>query len=336
VQSKLYDTETYRIYLRDSSYKIFVEKVPLAIDAVYTWVNHRDPAWIVAYASAQRENAGVPKFHSSANDIARFESRDELVYSIKSVRKYAPWIDKIFVVTNCVLPAALVGEPNVFPVAHEAIFSDTSALPTFNSHANEANLHRVPGLSEQFLYFNDDFFLCKPVSSGSFFSDSGAPFVFLSKHDIPYQKKHGLRPVDVAAINAGKLLEADFGFRADKKLHHAPYPLLRSTLLEIESLYAPRLLCTMRQKFRTSNDLPMATTLHAYYSLLRGYGQRGQIECRYIDIGDPLFIFLIAPLSPLRRGKYQTFCLNEVKSIGRFSGLRDYLVKEFLKGMFHE
>jgi len=307
----------------------------LAIDAVYTWVNHCDPAWVAAYSSVQAEIAGVAQSHESVNDIARFQNRDELLYSIKSVRRYAPWIDRIFVVTNCTLPTALRGEDKIFPIAHDTIFADTSALPTFNSHAIEANLHRVPGLSEQFLYFNDDFFLSKPVSSASFFSDSGKPYIFLSKHDIPYQKTHGLRPVDVAAINAGKLVEADFGFRADKKLHHAPYPLLRSTLFEIESRYGSQLLHTMRQKFRTNIDLPMATTLHAYYSLARGYGQRGHIDCRYVDIGDPLFVFLIAPLSPLRRGKYQTFCLNEVKNVGRFSGLRDYIVKDFLKRMFY-
>jgi hypothetical protein len=233
------------------------------------------------------------------------------------------------------LPKTLLDDKKVFRIAHEEIFIDSSALPTFNSHAIEANLHRVPGLSERFLYFNDDFFLSKPVSCLDFFSDDGKPNVFFSKHDIPYEQLYGLRPVDFAAINAGKLLEADFNFRPEKKLHHAPYPLLKSTLFEIEAQYGELLLNTMRQKFRTDADLPMATTLHAYYSLLRGYGQKGRIHCRYIDIGDPLFIFLIAPFSPLWRGKYQTFCLNEVKNFGRLSNLRDYVVNIFLKRMFH-
>jgi hypothetical protein len=306
----------------------------MTIDAVYTWVNHRDPAWMAAYSAVQNDAVDTTNSHESANDIARFQSRNELVYSIKSVRRFAPWIDRIFVVTNCSLPTAIVEDQKVFPVTHEEIFADLSALPTFNSHAIEANLHRIPGLSERFLYFNDDFFLGKPVSSRDFFSDSGKPYVFLSKHDIPYQRLGDLRPVDFAAINVGRLLEENFSFRPEKKLHHSPYPLLKSTLFEIESQYGQLLLNTMRQKFRTNTDLPLATTLHAYYSLLRGYAQQGSIDCRYIDIGDPLFIFLIAPFSPLWRGKYQTFCLNEVKSVGYLSTLRDYLVSSFLKRMF--
>ncbi len=308
----------------------------MGIDAVYTWVNHSDPAWVEAYSAVQNELLDATQSHESVNDIARFQSRDELIYSIRSVRRYAPWIENVFVVTNCALPRAVLDDKKVFRIAHDEIFADPSALPTFNSHAIEANLHRVPGLSEQFLYFNDDFFLSKAVSSTNFFSDSGKPYIFLSKHDIPYQKKHGLRPVDIAAINVGKLLEMDFNFLPEKKLHHAPYPLLKSTLFEIESRYGPQLLNTMRQKFRTTTDLPLATTLHAYYSLSRGYGHRGKIDCKYIDIGDPLFVFLIAPFSKVRRGKYHAFCLNEVRNVGRFSGLRDFIVKDFLKRMFYD
>ena len=34
-------------------------------------------------------------------------------------------------------------------------------LPTFNSHVIEANLHKIPNLSEHFIYFNDDVFVAK-------------------------------------------------------------------------------------------------------------------------------------------------------------------------------
>ena len=304
------------------------------IDAVYTWVNHSDPEWVEWYETAQNNLPSSAQSHESANNLARFQSRNELFYSIRSIRRYAPWIDRIFVVTNCALPNTVMEDAKVISVSHEEIFADTSCLPTFNSHAIEANLHRVPGLSERFLYFNDDFFLSKPVSYKNFFSESGKSYVFLSKHDIPYDKKVGLRPVDFGAINTAKLLEEDFDCYPVKKLHHAPYPMLKSTLFEIESRYGAQLLETMRHKFRHVRDLPLATTLHAYYALANGYAEIGKIDCRYIDIGDPLFVFLIAPLSPLRRGKYQTFCLNEVGDIDRLSGIRDYIVKRFLKKMF--
>ncbi|NQX90290.1 MAG: hypothetical protein HRT77_16710 [Halioglobus sp.] len=90
----------------------------------------------------------------------------------------------------------------------------------------------------------------------------------------------------------------------------------------------------MSHQFRHDDDLPLATTLHAYYSLAQGVGQASEIACRYINIGDPLFVFLIAPFSPLRRGKYQTFFLNEVGNIDRLASIRDHIVRKFLTRMF--
>lgn len=306
----------------------------MSIDAVYTWVNHQDPQWVEWHTAARAELADPTKHLPSALDSARFHNRNELQYSIRSLHKYAPWINNIFVVTNCALPEIIAKDPKVTAVAHEEIFSDTSGLPTFNSRAIEANFHRISGLSECFLYFNDDVFLSSTVSPSDFFSASGKPYLFPSKHDIPYGKKTGLRPVDVGAIKTGKLLEKDFGFLPDKKLHHAPHAMKKSVLWEIESRYGATLRETMKHRFRDNADLPMATTLQAYYSLVQGHSEIGNIRCRYIDIGDPLFLLLITPFSPLCRGKYQTFCLNEVNSVGWFSKPRDFVVKRFLEKMY--
>ncbi len=84
------------------------------IDAVYTWVNHSDPQWVEWYAKAQNDLPSPAQSHESANNIARFQSRNELLYSIRSIRKYAPWIDKIFVVTNCSLPNTVMEDAKVF------------------------------------------------------------------------------------------------------------------------------------------------------------------------------------------------------------------------------
>lgn len=308
----------------------------MAVDAVYTWVNHADPAWQKLYAESAPQNRSSQYLHETADDIARFQNRDELLYSIKSVEKYAPWVRTIFVVTNCELPSELVDCKRVVGVSHEEVFLEPDNLPTFNSHAIEANLHRTPGVAEHFIYFNDDVFLCRPVHRSDFFTDCGKPYVFPSRHDIPEPSDVDLRPVDSAAINVRELLSAEFGYSPRKKLHHAPFPLLRSTLFEMEERYAAQLRATASHRFRDATDLPMATTFHAYYSLARGYAEFSDIKCRYIDIGDPLFLLLIHPFSPLRRGRYQTFCLNEVKNIRYFSRLRDAIVKRLLMRMYDE
>jgi UDP-N-acetylglucosamine-lysosomal-enzyme len=41
-------------------------------------------------------------------------------------------------------------------IPHSAIFTNRTHLPTFSSPAIECHLHRIPTLSHQFLYLNDD------------------------------------------------------------------------------------------------------------------------------------------------------------------------------------
>jgi hypothetical protein len=309
--------------------------VSSAVDVVYTWVNHDDPEWIESYHKACNDYAPDASAHISVNNPARFQSRDEIVYSIRSVRRFAAWIDRIFVVTNCALPAELIGDSGVIRVSHEEIFPDPSLLPTFNSRAIEANLHRIAGIAERILYFNDDFFLCRPASPEEFFPTTGSVSVFPSRHDVPYGRTEGLRPIDYGALNACDLLINDFGYRPVKKLHHSPYPLMKSFLAELEEMYPDRFAATRSHRFRDNSDIPPATTLQAYYAVATGRGELRQIASRYVDIGDPLFPLLIHPLSPLRRGKYQTLCLNEVTQPRYFAGLRDHLVRRFLESMFH-
>lgn len=70
----------------------------------------------------------------------------------------------------------------------------------------------------------------------------------------------------------------------------------------------------------------MATTLHAYYAAYTGRGSEGKMAVRYVDIGDPAFVLLVHPWSPLMRGKYDALCLNEVTGMRFGCALRDKIV----------
>ena len=98
---------------------------------------------------------------ADANAENRFRQRNELMYSLRSVEKFAPFVRKIHVVVaDGQVPAFLnISHPKIELVQHSQIFKDPSNLPTFNSLAIEANLLNIPGLSDYFLYFNDDIFL---------------------------------------------------------------------------------------------------------------------------------------------------------------------------------
>lgn len=306
------------------------------IDVVYTWVNHEDPDWAAMHKEASASAGHDSQTHESVDNLARFQNRNEIVYSIGSIRRFAPWVRNIFIVTNCAVPPALANDEQITVVSHESVFPDPAVLPCFNSRAIEANLHRIPGIAEQILYFNDDFFLCAPVSPEDFFSAQGQVRVFPSRHPIPYGVTTGLRPIDYGALNACELLIDDFEYRPQYKLHHSPYPLLKSNLEALESKYPERFCSTRSHKFRDNSDIPPATTLQAYYAVATGTGVMSDIRSRYVDIGDPLFVLLIHPWSPLRRGKYQTLCLNEVTQPRFFAATRDAIVRKFLEDMFGE
>ena len=107
-------------------------------------------------------------------DTCRASDNGELFYSIKSVDRFAPWIRHIHVLVNddAVVPDWLARHAKVRVVRLSA-FIPRKVLPLNNSAAIEMWLHRVPNLSERFVYSNDDMFLGRPVKPRDFFDARG-------------------------------------------------------------------------------------------------------------------------------------------------------------------
>ncbi|XP_041782624.1 N-acetylglucosamine-1-phosphotransferase subunits alpha/beta [Anopheles merus] len=123
------------------------------IDVVYTWVNGSDPQFLQELAR-----------YSPTRDNARYDDKNELRYSLRSLEKYAPWIRNVYIVTNGQVPCWLnLENPRVQIVPHADIADADTALPTFSSASIETFIHRIPGLSQRFLYLNDDIFLGAPL-----------------------------------------------------------------------------------------------------------------------------------------------------------------------------
>lgn len=133
------------------------------IDFVVTWVDGNDPEW-------QKEKAKYQK-NTAASDgrNVRYREWDMLRYWFRSVETYAPWVNKIHFVTCGHLPKWLNTDNPKLHVVKHTDFIPEEYLPTFSSHPIELNLHRIPGLSSQFVYFNDDFYLTAPVTPEDFF-----------------------------------------------------------------------------------------------------------------------------------------------------------------------
>ncbi|GAB5031142.1 n-acetylglucosamine-1-phosphotransferase subunits alpha beta-like [Nannochloropsis oceanica] len=111
----------------------------------------------------------------------RYRDSNELRFSLRSLDRFAPWVRKVYLVTDNQIPKWLaLDNPRLEIIPHTAIFPNKSHLPVFSSPAIEAHLHRIPGLSQKFIYFNDDVFLAAPTYPEDFVSTSGVQKVYLS------------------------------------------------------------------------------------------------------------------------------------------------------------
>ncbi len=137
------------------------------IDFVITWVDMNDPQWQKDFATYSG------KIDNSKNEVseARFRDYGLLKYWFRGVDKFAPWVRKIHFVTCGQKPEWLdVNHPKLNLVDHKD-FIPNQYLPVFNSNPIEIYLHRIPDLSNQFVYFNDDIFIINNLAKDRFFTN---------------------------------------------------------------------------------------------------------------------------------------------------------------------
>ncbi|NXI26509.1 GNPTA phosphotransferase, partial [Sterrhoptilus dennistouni] len=109
------------------------------------------------------------------------QDNEELRYSLRSIERHAPWVRHIFIVTNGQIPSWLnLDNPRITIVTHQEIFQNVSHLPTFSSPAIESHIHRISGLSQKFIYLNDDVMFGKDVWPDDFYSHSKGQKVYLT------------------------------------------------------------------------------------------------------------------------------------------------------------
>ncbi|MDA2806659.1 stealth conserved region 3 domain-containing protein [Nocardiopsis suaedae] len=283
-----------------------VDDVDHPVDAVVTWVDGDDPRWRRRFAEALARHGGRAGADGAAEH--RFSGADELRYALRSIAMFAPWVRRIHLVTDDQVPAWLdTAHPGVRVVDHTALF-DVADLPTFNSHAIESRLHRIPGLAEHFLYVNDDVFLGRPMPPEAFFSGNGAAHYFRSTTSVPFGAPSPEEPAFFAAQkNNRALLERVFGRAPVAAFQHTPHALRRSVLTEMEERFPEEFAATAAARFRGPTDLS-PVPLHHYYAHLTGRACPGSVAYAYVDLGDP---GQHARLEKLLRRKHEVFCLTD-------------------------
>ncbi|WP_354598289.1 stealth family protein [Streptomyces sp. JL1001] len=305
------------------------------IDVVYTWVDDADPVWRAGKDTVRRslDPGRAGEMHEQADNGARYTSRDELRYSLRSIHQYAPWVRNIYLVTAGQAPGWLNTEhPGLRVVDHREIFSDPGALPTFNSHAIESQLHHIAGLSEHFLYLNDDVFFGRPVTPDHFFHTNGLTKFFTSKALIPSgQITPEDLPVDAAGKNSRGLIAQQFGTVISQKMKHTPHALSRTVLDEIELTYERAHWVTQNSRFRSPHDIPVASSLHHYYAYHQARATLGNLRYVYVDIGDVLAQRRLDRL--VARRDFDTFCINDTV-VPEDPDAQARMVKRFLDDYF--
>lgn len=141
------------------------------IDFVLTWVDGSDPQWLAEKRMYDRLEPKSPLLSADSDSECRYRDFGFLKYWFRGVELFAPWVNKVYFVTCGQKPAWLDANHPKLVCVHHRDFIPGRFLPTFNSNTIELNLHRIQGLSEQFVLFNDDVFLLNAVSPSFFFRD---------------------------------------------------------------------------------------------------------------------------------------------------------------------
>lgn len=201
------------------------------IDIVITWVDGEDPALKEKRNTYLQQEGKVPNVSSKAR---RFSDNGEILYCLQSIKTHMPWVNAIYIVTDGQIPACVQNNASAISgikdkiriVDHHEIFEGyEELLPTFNSLAIETFLWRIKGLSEKFIYLNDDIFFCGSVTPEDFFRKKRVLLRgrWLDWNEVPKLSFHSENNRKGAAFTA---------FAGEKffKAIHVMHPLRRSIL----------------------------------------------------------------------------------------------------------
>lgn len=314
------------------------------VDIVVLWVDGEDPAWreefLKARHRARRDADGA---------VIRYRDWDTLRYWFRGVERFAPWVRRIHFITWGHLPAWLeVTHPKLHIVRHEEYLPE-AYRPTFNSNTLELNLHRIEGLAEHFILFNDDTFLTAPCRREDYFR-GGLPcdmarLSLVRPSSVGHTIYNNLElinahhPRKTLNTHLSKWLHPTYGVGALLKSlslmpwsffpgfydHHLPQPYRKAQFVRAWELWGSALDRACRNSLRELSDL--SHWLIRYDALCRGeFAPRNFRDCRLMNLDDGS---LQAICEAVRTGRYRMLCLNDSPHIADFDHSKAELKRAF-------
>lgn len=305
-----------------------MNKILDGIDFVIPWVDGTNHDWLHAFNTYSSACNGDKR-------QCRYRDWDTLRYVFRGFEEFTPWVRKIHFVTWGHLPPWLNLEHPKLAIVRHSDFLDRNYLPVFNCNPLEVNLHRIPGLAERFVYFNDDTFLLKPIGEDYFFH-KGLPRDMLVFNAIPIDGISHIRLNAIQIINdyfsknlaiknnLSKIFNLNYGLHQLRTLlllpwpqitgmydTHQPQPFLKKTFEEVWALNEEELKKTSSSKFRNISDVNQY--LFRYWQLLKGdFCPRSFSDVSAILLKDDVDVDKSAKI--IASKNYTMFCINDEMS----------------------
>ena len=320
------------------------------IDIVIPWVDGSDPNW------QKEKQKYANKEIEEGNHPARFRNWNHLKYVLRSIEKNMPWVNHIYLVTANQRPDWLKPNEKLSLIYHKD-FIPKQYLPTFSSHVIELNVHRIPNLSNQFIYFNDDIFAVCPLNETDFFKQ-GLPCDNAILHIHCVKKSlmiHTIANNDVAVINEHfdmkkllkknifKYFNINYGIKNNLRnlfliqsprfpgfrQYHMANSYLKTTFKELWKKEEKFLDKVCQNKFRTINDVNQ-WVVREWQLVSNNFVPYPKYKMgRMIDFEkDTLEKNLALCEEVLINNTYKMICINDGDSIDNFDKLKEKI--EFL------
>lgn len=316
------------------------------IDFVVTWVDMNDPGWKKEFV----KYSGREDIEQNGVTDARFRDYGFLKYWFRGVENFAPWVRKIHFITNCRLPDWLDSDNPKLHVVNHSDYIPPEFLPTFNSTVIERYMHRIPGLADKFVYFNDDFYIIRKITPQRFFSEglpcdiavfqynpSWSQWYKKLKNNIRiinshFSKREVLRkwhdkwfsPVYGSKVRMNRILQP-YGKFITLRTHHNAQPYLKETFEEVWEKAGDELTRTSSFRFRDSKDL--SPELFRTWQICKG-----NFEPYNTYTDTKMFPLMVRPkqaVKAIRNQEYSLICLNDNKRIRNYDQLMEELREAF-------
>ncbi|MGM9734990.1 MAG: hypothetical protein ACI3ZL_01110 [Candidatus Cryptobacteroides sp.] len=281
------------------------------MDVVITYVDGNDPVWRKDYEKTTNKSM-MQK---------RFRDWGTLKYLLRGIEKCMPFIRNVYLVVSH--PSQVpqwVDTSNLRIVLHSDIIP-SRFLPTFNSNPIEMHLHRIPGLDEEFLYFNDDMFPVSTCSPEDFFR-GGKSVMGCYRHFLcTGMYKRICRNSDSLARKAAGLRPSWSFIRPQ----HICTPMLKSLCEELYDKELAEIDKTSAARTRTADDLNQY--LFWDYMYFKGMVAKGKISNKHFSAATAtvasLRKFILHPTKKM-------VCINDVHlSDSKFEALQSAVLESF-------